>query len=73
QVDPHRVYVTGPTKFYSAKIDAPPALRPSAIILVAMLAARGKSILTNIYGIERGYENLPERLKSIGADIVKVE
>ncbi len=69
QVDPHRVFVEGPTKLHSATIDAPPALRPSAIILVAMLAAKGRSILKNIYGIERGYENLADRLQSIGADI----
>ncbi len=73
QVDPHRVYVQGPTSLYGATIIAPPALRPSAIILVAMLAARGKSILKNTYGIERGYENLADRLRKIGAEIKRVE
>lgn len=73
QLDPHRVYIEGPTKLHQAVIDAPPALRPSAIILVAMLASSGKSVLKNIYGIERGYENLAKRLRLIGADIKRID
>lgn len=71
--DPHRVYIKGPKNLTAAEIISPPALRPSAIVLVAMLAAKGTSILRNIYGIERGYENLVERLKKIGAKIKVVE
>ncbi len=44
-------------------------MRPSAIILVAMLAAEGTSILRNVYAISRGYEDLPRRLSALGADI----
>ncbi len=69
--DPHRVFITGPSKLSGAEIICPPALRPSAIILVAMLAARGRSILRNTYAVERGYENLVERLQNMGADIKK--
>lgn len=69
--DPHRVFITGPSKLRGAEIICPPALRPSAIILVAMLAARGESVLRNTYAIERGYENLVGRLKKLGADIKK--
>ena len=68
-LDPHRVYIEGPTKFTHAEMMSPPALRPSAIVLVAMLAAKGQSILRNVYQVNRGYENLTERLRSIGADI----
>ncbi len=68
-VDPHRVEIVGPTKLKNSKIISPPALRPAAIILVAMLGASGKSILRDVYSINRGYENLEERLRSIGADI----
>jgi UDP-N-acetylglucosamine 1-carboxyvinyltransferase len=39
------------------------------VILIAMLAANGKSILRNVYMINRGYEEIAERLNSIGADI----
>ncbi len=71
--DPHRVYIRGKTKLKSGEIVCPPALRPSTNILIAMLAAQGKSILRNIYSIERGYENLPDRLRLIGANVLKVE
>lgn len=68
-VDPHRVYVAGPTKWRPADVVAPPALRPSVVILLAMLAAPGESILRDVYSINRGYEGLVERLNSLGADI----
>ena len=67
--DPHRVFITGPTPLKASQLVCPPALRPSVIILIAMLAAKGTSILRNVYPIERGYENLPERLSSVGAKI----
>ncbi|MEX1087103.1 MAG: UDP-N-acetylglucosamine 1-carboxyvinyltransferase, partial [Candidatus Paceibacterota bacterium] len=67
--DQHRFYVTGPTKLKAQEIVCPPALRPAAIILIAMLAAEGTSTLRNIYSINRGYEDLVKRLNSLGADI----
>lgn len=67
--DPHRVYIEGPTKFKSAQIVCPPALRPAMIILIAMLAAEGTSILRNVYSISRGYEEIAERLNLLGAKI----
>jgi UDP-N-acetylglucosamine 1-carboxyvinyltransferase len=39
------------------------------IIMVAMLGAKGKSILRNIYPISRGYEDIADRLNGLGADI----
>jgi len=71
-VDPHRVYISGPTKWKSADMIAPPALRPSVVILLAMLAAPGTSTLRDVYSINRGYENIAERLNSIGASIESV-
>ncbi len=68
-VDPHRVYITGPTRWKPADVIAPPALRPSVVILLAMLAAPGKSILRDVYSINRGYEDFANRLNAIGADI----
>lgn len=67
--DPHRVFINGPTVLKGNQIVCPPALRPSMIILVAMLGASGPSILRNVYAINRGYENIAKRLNSIGADI----
>ena len=68
-VDPHRVYITGPTKWKPADVVAPPALRPSVVVLLAMLAAPGVSILRDVYSINRGYEELAQRLNSLGAEI----
>lgn len=68
-LDPHRVYVTGPTKWKPAEVVAPPALRPSVVILLAMLAAPGQSVLRDVYSINRGYEDFANRLNSLGAQI----
>jgi len=68
-IDSHRVEIVGPTKLKNADLTSPPALRPAAIILVAMLGAKGKSTLRGVYSINRGYEDLEKRLQSIGADI----
>ncbi len=68
-LDPHRVYIDGPTKWKAAEMITPPALRPAVVILLGMLAAPGVSTLRNIYSISRGYEDLAERLNSLGAQI----
>lgn len=67
--DPHRLYINGGTPLKPAQIVCPPALRPSMVILISMLGASGTSILRNVYMINRGYEEIAERLNSIGADI----
>ena len=67
--DPHRIYIQGPTKFNKADVVCPPALRPASLLLIGMMAAEGISTLRNIYTIERGYEDLAERLNSLGAKI----
>jgi UDP-N-acetylglucosamine 1-carboxyvinyltransferase len=68
--DPHRIYINGPTKFSAADVVCPPALRPASLLLIGMLAANGISVLRNVYTINRGYEDLAERLNSLGAHIV---
>ena len=67
--DPHRFFVKGPTRLKATEIVCPPALRPSVVIMIAMMAAEGTSILRNVYNINRGYEDLAERLNKIGAKI----
>ena len=69
-LDPHRVMVEGPTHWSGAEIVCPPALRPAVVILLAMLASKGTSVLRSTYVIHRGYEDLAERLTELGADIV---
>jgi len=67
--DSHRVFVQGVTPLKAAQVVCPPALRPATIILIGMLAAKGTSILRNVYSINRGYEDLANRLNQLGAKI----
>ena len=71
--DPHRITITGPSQLKPAEIICPPALRPAVNMLTCMLAAEGTSILRNAYSIERGYENLVDRLNEVGAEIERKE
>lgn len=68
-LDPHRIYIEGPTRWKAAEIVTPPALRPAVVILLAMVAAPGISVLRNVYSINRGYEDLANRLNTLGAKI----
>ena len=68
-LDPHRVMIEGPTHWTGAELMCPPALRPAVVILLAMLASKGTSVLRGTYVIHRGYEDLAERLSSLGANI----
>ena len=61
--------VEGPTHFSGAEIVCPPALRPAVVLLIAMLASKGRSVLRSTYVIHRGYEDLAERLNELGANI----
>lgn len=70
--DPHRIYINGPTKFTRGDVVCPPALRPASLLLIGMLAAPGTSILRNVYTINRGYEDIAERLNSLGANITVI-
>lgn len=68
-LDPHRVLVEGPTHWSGAEVICPAALRPAVVVLLAMLAAKGTSVLRNVYVINRGYEQLADRLNLLGAQI----
>lgn len=72
-LDPHRALVGSVKKLRGAQIVSPPALRPTAIILIAMLASEGTSMLRNVYSIKRGYADIAERLNSIGAKITVIK
>ncbi|OYV63834.1 MAG: UDP-N-acetylglucosamine 1-carboxyvinyltransferase [Parcubacteria group bacterium 21-58-10] len=67
--DPHRISIEGRRELKAAEVICPPALRPATIILVAMLGAKGRSMLRNVYSINRGYENIVRRLQELGASI----
>lgn len=62
-------FVHGVDKLYGAVVESPPALRAGAALVLAGLAAEGETLVTSIGHIERGYENLVERLSSLGAEI----
>lgn len=67
--DPHRAFVNGPSRFKPADLVAPSGIRPAVMLLITMMAAPGVSTLRNVYTINRGYEELAERLNSLGAQI----
>jgi UDP-N-acetylglucosamine 1-carboxyvinyltransferase len=67
--DPHRVFIEGPTHFKPADLVCPSGIRPAVMLLIGMLAAPGTSVLRNVYTINRGYEDLANRLNSLGARI----
>lgn len=68
-LDPHRIMISGPRHLRASEIICPPALRPATILLIGALVAEGTSTLRNIYSINRGYEDLASRIRSIGGDI----
>lgn len=67
--DPHRIFIEGPTRWKPADLVCPSGIRPAVMLLIGMLAAPGNSILRNVYTINRGYEDLADRLNSLGARI----
>lgn len=68
--DPHRIVVNGPTKLSGKKLTSPD-LRAGIALVIAGLAAQGQTEIDNIEQIERGYEDIVNRLKKLGADITK--
>jgi UDP-N-acetylglucosamine 1-carboxyvinyltransferase len=70
--DPHRAVVSGPAKLHGSEMISPD-VRAGMAMLIAALCAEGKSVIRNVYQIERGYEHLAERLASLGARIVRNE
>ena len=70
--DPHRAVVSGPGRLKGAELTSPDVRAGMAMVIAAM-AAQGISVIDNVYQIERGYENLTERLRSLGAHIERVD
>lgn len=70
--DPHRVLVSGPSKLYGKKLISPD-IRAGIGLVIAALLAKGVTEIDNIYQIDRGYEKIDERLRKIGADIIRID
>jgi UDP-N-acetylglucosamine 1-carboxyvinyltransferase len=66
--DPHRALVTGPARLRGQKLSSPD-IRAGIALVIAALTARGESIIDNAELVDRGYQNIVERLQNIGADI----
>ncbi len=66
--DPHRVVVVGPSSLRGARVESPD-IRAGMAMLIAALGARGDSLIRNAGQIERGYERIDERLRTLGARI----
>lgn len=70
--DPHRVVIQGPTPLVGRRLTSPD-LRAGIAMLIAGIIARGTTHIDNVYQIERGYENIVDRLKKIGVAITRQE
>ncbi|HLI31339.1 MAG TPA: UDP-N-acetylglucosamine 1-carboxyvinyltransferase [Solirubrobacteraceae bacterium] len=69
--DPHRAIVTGPRKLRGERVESPD-IRAGMAMLLAALCAEGRSEIGNIGQIDRGYERIDERLRTLGARIERV-
>lgn len=70
--DPHRVLITGPTPLYAREIRSYD-LRAGATLLIAGLIAEGETVINEAEVVDRGYENIDERLNSLGAKFKRVD
>lgn len=70
--DPHRVLVSGPTKLRGQELDTPD-IRAGIALVIAAMAAEGKSIINRVELIDRGYEKIEERLSKLGAKIKRIK
>ena len=70
--DPHRALVSGPSRLRGGSVESPD-IRAGMAMLLAALCADGESVINNVGQIERGYERIDERLRSLGAQIERVE
>ena len=69
-MDPHRALIIGPTSLFGKEVTSFD-IRSGMTMVIAALVASGQTIISGVEHIDRGYENLEERLREIGADIVR--
>jgi UDP-N-acetylglucosamine 1-carboxyvinyltransferase len=68
--DPHRAVVVGPAELHPATLVSPD-IRAGMALIAAALCARGRSVILNAHQVDRGYERIDERLRSLGAEITR--
>jgi UDP-N-acetylglucosamine 1-carboxyvinyltransferase len=70
--DPHRVVVVGPSRLHGEGMESPD-IRAGMALVAASLCAEGQSIIKNIGQVDRGYEQVDNKLRALGAKIERVE
>ncbi|MGE5230389.1 MAG: UDP-N-acetylglucosamine 1-carboxyvinyltransferase [Deltaproteobacteria bacterium] len=70
--DPHRAVISGPARLKGGTVESPD-IRAGMAMLLAALAAEGRSTIHNVGQIDRGYERIDERLRGLGAEIERVD
>ncbi len=70
-LDPHRALITGPAVLAGCKVESFD-LRAGMVLVMAALVANGRSAISNVNHIDRGYERIEERLAAVGADIERI-
>jgi UDP-N-acetylglucosamine 1-carboxyvinyltransferase len=70
--DPHRAVISGPAPLYGATLSSPD-IRAGMALLIAACAAEGRSIINNIEQIDRGYQQIDQRLRALGASIERIQ
>jgi UDP-N-acetylglucosamine 1-carboxyvinyltransferase len=66
--DPHRCIVQGPTDLSGEYLESPD-IRAGMALVLAALSAKGESVIRNVGQIDRGYQQVDEKLKKLGAHI----
>ncbi len=70
--DPHRAVVSGRAQLWGERMESPD-IRAGMALLIAGLAAKGRSVIGNVRQIDRGYERIDERLNAVGASIERLD
>lgn len=70
--DPHRIIVFGPTALVGRHLESPD-IRAGITLVIAGLVAQGTTVIDHVEHIDRGYEKIDERLRKLGADVVRLE
>jgi UDP-N-acetylglucosamine 1-carboxyvinyltransferase len=70
--DPHRCVVVGPTRLRGERVQSPD-IRAGLALVIAALCAEGRSVISNVQQIDRGYEGFADKLRRLGANITRSE
>ena len=70
QCDPHRVLVSGPARLRPQLLTSPD-IRAGMALVIAALCAKGRTTIEQAEMVDRGYERVDERLRALGAEIVR--